>query len=104
VAGRILIADVQRAVARELGVPVSVMREDSRSPGARKREHSHPRQAAIALSSILTDHSYVRIGQLHGGRDHSTVISSCAAVARRLRVDPELHGMMRRVTLELVRG
>jgi chromosomal replication initiation ATPase DnaA len=99
-----LVAQIKRAVAAEYGVALAVMDEPNSAPGARLREHAHPRQIAICLSTRLTDHSYVRIGQFFGGRDHSTVISSCASVEKRRLTDPKLHNAMRRLTLELVRG
>ena len=97
------IADIQTAVAREYRVPFRIMREPD-GMGTRMRDHARPRQAAMALAALLSEHSYVRIGQLFGGRDHSTVMAACRVVAVRRRGDPKLHSAMRRVSLELVRG
>ena len=44
-------------------------------------QHSFPRQVAMYLSRILTEHSLQEIGSTFGGRDHGTVIHAC----RRLR-------------------
>jgi chromosomal replication initiator protein len=95
------VADIKQAVAAEFGCPLDAMSEPD-SPGSRNFERSHPRQLAICLSSRLTEHSLSRIGHFFGGRDHSTVISACAAVEKRGRSDPKVHEAMRRITLELI--
>lgn len=51
-----------------------------------------PRQVAMYLSRILTDHSLVQIGDSFGGRDHGTVINAIRAVENLMEQDP----MMRR--------
>ena len=57
----------------------------------------------MALSVLLTNHAYERIGHFFGDRDHSTVWLANKAVAERRREDPKLHKLMRDLTLELVR-
>lgn len=99
--GKILVADVQRAVAREFDLPVSVMSEPSGVPGAQTAEHARPRQLAMSLSLILTRHSLVRVGQFFGNRDHSTVISARKSVDRRLRTDAKFKASARNVLREL---
>jgi chromosomal replication initiator protein len=102
--GRVLIADIQREVARELKVPVSIMRD--RTPtskcGANPWPTARARQAAIALSVLLTEHSNVRIGSFFGGRDPTTVRHASMMVAKRRKTDPALHNALRRVTLALL--
>ena len=51
-----------------------------------------PRQVAMYLSRMLTDHSLVQIGDSFGGRDHGTVINAIRAVENLMEQDP----MMRR--------
>ena len=57
------------------------------SSRSRKREHVMARQVAMYLTQKYTKMPAARIGQLVGGRDHSTVIHSCAQVERRLTTD-----------------
>lgn len=107
-AGRALptIAQIQSAVALRRGVPVAIMREPV-PHGATGRNifpHAHARQEAMRLASLLTDHSYTRIGFFFGGRDHSTVLSACKRVDARRTADPELDRAMKRMSLELTRG
>ena len=54
---------------------------------SRRRDHVQVRQVSMYLVQKHTRMPASRIGQLIGGRDHSTVIHSCQAVAQRLTVD-----------------
>lgn len=54
---------------------------------SRKREFVVARQVSMYLAQKLTKIPAIRIGKMVGGRDHSTVIHSCAQVERRLKVD-----------------
>ena len=51
---------------------------------SRKREVTVPRQIAMYLTRELTGLSLPQIGQSFGGRDHTTVMHSCATVAEGL--------------------
>ena len=54
---------------------------------SRKREFVQVRQISMYLAQKYTKMPAARIGQLIGGRDHSTVLHSCSAVEQRLKVD-----------------
>ncbi len=54
---------------------------------SRKRDYVQARQVSMYLAQKLTKMPTSRIGQLIGGRDHSTVIHSCSTVEERLKVD-----------------
>ena len=54
---------------------------------SRKRDYVLVRQVSMYLAQKYTKMPASRIGQLIGGRDHSTVIHSCSAVEQRLKVD-----------------
>ncbi len=54
---------------------------------SRKREFVQARQVSMFLAQKYTKMPASRIGQLIGGRDHSTVLHSCSAVEQRLKVD-----------------
>lgn len=97
----IRVADIQRAVAAHRGVDIRIMREPD-GPGARARSHSRPRQEAMTLALLLTEHSYTKVGQLFGGRDHTTVLEARKRVQQRISDDRETREAMRRLTLELV--
>ena len=54
---------------------------------SRKRDYVIVRQVSMYFAQKYTKMPASRIGQLIGGRDHSTVIHSCSAVEKRLKVD-----------------
>jgi chromosomal replication initiator protein len=54
---------------------------------SRKREFVQVHQMAMYLAQKHTKMPASRIGLLIGQRDHSTVIHSCAAIEKRLKVD-----------------
>ena len=54
---------------------------------SRKRNYVLVRQVSMYLAQKYTKMPASRIGQLIGGRDHSTVLHSCSAVEERLKVD-----------------
>ena len=54
---------------------------------SRKRYLVQVRQVSMYLAQKYTKMPASRIGQLIGGRDHSTVLHSCSAVEQRLKVD-----------------
>ena len=56
---------------------------------SRRRDFVMVRQVSMYLAQKYTKMPASRIGQLIGGRDHSTVIHSCSTVEQRLKVDKE---------------
>ena len=54
---------------------------------SRKRDFVLVRQVSMYLAQKYTKMPASRLGQLIGGRDHSTVIHSCTAIEQRLKVD-----------------
>lgn len=91
---RLSIADIQHAVARSFGLSTDQMLSRRRS-----RRIAGARQAAMYLCRELANGgrlghrrqagSFPRIG-LAFGRDHTSVIHACDAVARRRLHDPNL--------------
>ena len=58
---------------------------------SRKRDYVLVRQVSMYLAQKYTKMPASRIGQLIGGRDHSTVLHSCSTVEQRLKVDKAFH-------------
>ena len=54
---------------------------------SRKRDLVQVRQVSMYLTQKYTRMPVARIGQIFGGRDHSTVLHSCQSVDRRLKTD-----------------
>ena len=76
------IDDILEKVCHHYGLKQSQVTSKSR-----KRDYVQVRQISMYLAQKYTKMPAGRIGQLIGGRDHSTVIHSCNTVERRLKVD-----------------
>lgn len=64
---------------------------------SRKREYVVVRQVSMYLAQKYTKMPASRIGQLIGGRDHSTVIHSCSTIEQRLKVDKSFSAELRSI-------
>jgi chromosomal replication initiator protein len=71
----ITIENIQKTVAEYYKVKVADLLSKRRS-----RSVARPRQMAMALSKELTNHSLPEIGDLFGGRDHTTVLHACRKI------------------------
>ena len=76
------IDDILEKVCQHFGVAQQHVFSKSR-----KRDYVEARQVSMYLAKKYTKMPDSRIGQLIGGRDHSTVIHSCTTVEKRLMVD-----------------
>ncbi len=74
-----------RAVAEYYQVDLDDLRGKSR-----RRTVAHPRQVAMYLLREDAGLSLPQIGDLLGGRDHTTVLHGCEKIARELAQDPHL--------------
>ena len=71
----VTVENIQRTVAEYYKIRVADLLSAKRT-----RVVTRPRQAAMALSKELTNHSLPEIGQYFGGRDHTTVLHACRKV------------------------
>jgi chromosomal replication initiator protein len=76
------VASIQEAVARDWEVTVDGLRSKSRT-----KQLAIPRQVAMYLIRDLLGTQLVEIGNVFGGRDHSTVIHSLEKVELMMRED-----------------
>ena len=76
------VDDILEKVCKHYGVTQQEVMSKSR-----KRDYVQVRQVSMYLAQKHTKMPAGRIGQLIGGRDHSTVIHSCSAIEKRLKVD-----------------
>jgi len=77
--------EILERVARHFGLEPQQLTGRSR-----KREIARPRQIVMYLVREETDASLPQIGELLGGRDHSTILYGCDRVAELLEEDVEL--------------
>ena len=76
---------IKNCVASYFGIKVSDL-----EGGTHARNVAYPRQIAIYLVRELTDYSFPKIGEIFGGRDHSTVLYSYKKIEKDLKKVPEL--------------
>lgn len=71
----ISVDNIQRTVAEYYKIKMSDMVSKRRT-----RSVARPRQMAMCLSKELTNHSLPEIGNMYGGRDHTTVLHACRTI------------------------
>jgi len=76
---------IQEKVAQAYGIKVEDMSAKKKS-----RNVAYPRQIAMYLCRELTDMSLPKIGELFGGRDHTTVIHAYEKISSDLQNDASL--------------
>ena len=79
---QITIEKIQKKVVENYNLRLSDMVSKRRPANI-----AFPRQIAMYLSRILTNHSLQEIGESFGGRDHGTVIHACKAVENMMDQD-----------------
>nr|VFK01815.1 MAG: chromosomal replication initiator protein DnaA [Candidatus Kentron sp. H]VFK02162.1 MAG: chromosomal replication initiator protein DnaA [Candidatus Kentron sp. H]VFK05181.1 MAG: chromosomal replication initiator protein DnaA [Candidatus Kentron sp. H] len=72
---QITIENIQKIVAQYYKIRVADLVSKRRT-----RSIARPRQMAIALAKELTNYSLPEIGDVFGGRDHTTVLHSCRKI------------------------
>ncbi|MBR0139601.1 MAG: chromosomal replication initiator protein DnaA [Firmicutes bacterium] len=76
---------IKKCVADYFGVKVSDIEGESHA-----RNVAYPRQIAIYLVRDLTNYSFPKMGEIFGGRDHSTVLYSYKKIEKEIKKVPEL--------------
>ena len=93
---KVSIALIQKVVAQHFRVPVDAMKSKVRTAA-----YAYPRQVAIFLARELTNASLTQIGQLFGGRDHTTVIHACQKIKDKVENDVQLKATVQQLRKEL---
>ncbi len=79
------IDNIQRVVAEYYKIKVSDLHSKRRS-----RSVARPRQVAMYLAKDLTNHSLPEIGEVFGGRDHTTVLHACRKIKELLESNADI--------------
>jgi chromosomal replication initiator protein len=83
---------IQRCVAEEFGVSLQELKTKRRN-----KQVVFPRQIAMYLSRELTDLSLPEVGELFGGKDHTTVLHSYKKIKEEVYNNPELKERVEKV-------
>ncbi len=83
---------IQRCVAEEFGVSLQELKTKKRN-----KQVVLPRQIAMYLSRELTDLSLPEVGELFGGKDHTTVLHSCKKIKDDINNNPILKERVEKV-------
>ncbi|WP_008319045.1 chromosomal replication initiator protein DnaA [Leptolyngbya sp. PCC 6406] len=85
--------DVMQAISATFKIPVEDLKGSSR-----RREISLARQVGMYLMRQHTDLSLPKIGEVFGGKDHTTVMYSCEKITKQLKKDLDLAQTVRRLS------
>ena len=90
--------DVLKAVSAYYDIPV----EDLIGP-RRSRNITVPRQMIMYLARLLTDTSLPRIGEMLGGRDHTTILHGCNKIEGLIQTAPPIKAAVADLSKQLLR-
>jgi chromosomal replication initiator protein len=85
----ITVTYIQQIVAEHYNLT-----QDDLNGRKRTKNVVYPRQIAMYLSYKILSVSLPKLGELFGGRDHSTVIHSCGKIANERENDASLRGVV----------
>ena len=71
--------DIIRIVASRFSISISLLKSDRRYQNV-----AYPRNLAMYVMRTLTDKSLQEIGEIFGGKNHSTVLTACKKIGKRL--------------------
>ena len=77
-------------------------RSELASP-TKKKNIAYPRQIAMYLCREMTDVPLITVGELLGGRDHSTVIHGCDRISTDLRTNEQLQSTIENLRKKIAR-
>jgi chromosomal replication initiator protein len=87
---------IKKVVASYYGIKSADLDSESRA-----RNVSYPRQIAMYLCKDLTNLSYPKIGDVFGGRDHTTVIHACKTITKDMKENESLRELIEKFRTNL---
>ncbi|MDD5072222.1 MAG: chromosomal replication initiator protein DnaA [Candidatus Omnitrophica bacterium] len=93
---RILADTIFEEVASYFNVRVSDIKGRRRT-----KQMVLPRQISMYLIRKLTDHSLPEIGELCGGRDHTTILHACESIESDMKKDAKIKEMIGRLATQI---
>ena len=87
---------IKKIVAKYYNIKVSDMESSKRTSNI-----AFPRQVSMYLIREMTDSSLPKIGELFGGRDHSTVKYACSKIEYEIKQDENLKNVIDNIKKEI---
>ena len=95
-ASPVSVQAVQKAVSERFGVP-----EEALLGPRRDRKTSLARQVAMYLTRELTRSTLSEVGELFGGKAHSTVVYACQKLEQEMKQDARLAAAVQQLCARL---
>ena len=90
-------SNIKKAVANYYKIKVSEMESAKRS-----RNIAYPRQIAIyIIRELCPNYSFPKIGEIFGGRDHTTILHSYEKICDEIRTSPDLKDIISNIEATL---
>ena len=87
---------IQKRVAEYFNIRLSDLKGRKRN-----RAVAYPRQVAMYLARELTDYSLPELGELFGGRDHTTVLHAYEKIQNGLKNNKSVKDLINRLVVEM---
>ena len=90
-------ADIKKAVSSYYKIKVSEMESSKRA-----RNIAYPRQIAIyMIRELCPNYSFPKLGELFGGRDHTSILYSYEKIRDEIKTSPELRDIIENIKSSL---
>lgn len=94
--GNVSIDTIQKVVSDFYGISVSELKSKKQN-----KTVAWPRHVAIYIARNLTEMSFTEIGSEFGGKDHSTIMSSCKKIEEKKKIDANLDGILKQLIKDI---
>lgn len=95
----ITIERIQKIVAKNFNLDIKDLKSKKRTDAI-----AHPRQIAMYIARKFTELSTIEIGEVFGGRDHTTVLYSFDKIEKTIVKDPHFAAQVNKIIQEIKLG
>ena len=88
--------NIKKVVCKYFNIKVSDIESSKKT-----KNLSFPRQIAMYLCREITKESFPKIGEIFGGRDHTTVLHACQKIANEIETNESLKDIIDKIQKEL---
>ena len=88
--GNVSMDSIKKVVSDYYGISVKEIESKKQN-----KKVAFPRHVAMFIARSITEMSYMEIGEAFGGKDHSTVMSSCKKIEDEVKINATLDNMIK---------